>query len=107
MPGLSTMKSLPCCMTRTPSGARSSGMLALTTIWMALSSRISLSVRATFACGKRFAKSASEIGFLGVDGHQLAAAANGRRRLAADMAVIEADDRELDLPGVFAAAGAV
>ena len=62
MPGLSTMKSLPCFMARMPSGARSSGMEALTTSWMLLSSSTSLSLRATFACGNRLTKAAVRSG---------------------------------------------
>ena len=42
-------------------------------------------------------ESLDEIRFLRVDRHQLAAAANCRGRLAVDVTVIQADDRELDL----------
>ena len=42
-------------------------------------------------------ESLDEIRFLRVDRHQLAAAANCRGRLAVDVAVIQADDREPDL----------
>ena len=51
MPGLSDMKSLPWRITRTPSGARSFAIEALTTSWIFGSSRISCSLRASLACG--------------------------------------------------------
>ena len=62
MPGLSAMKSLPWRITRTPSGARSFAIEALTTSWIFGSSRISLSLRASFACGKRFWYAATRSG---------------------------------------------
>ena len=58
-PGLSAMKSLPWRMTRTPSGARSLAIAALSTSFSDGSSRISRSSRARFACGKRLAYSAA------------------------------------------------
>jgi hypothetical protein len=56
------MKSLPWRITSMPSGARSFGIAALTTSWIAGSSRISRSLRASFAAGYRFANAAARSG---------------------------------------------
>src|SRR5438093_10312592 len=62
IPGLSAMKSLPWCITRMPSGARSLAIEALTTSCREGSSRISASLRASLACGLRFEKAAARSG---------------------------------------------
>ena len=96
MPGLSAMKSLPCRMTSMPSGARSFGIAALTTSWMLGSSRISCSLRASFASGYRFANAAARSGSFAKKDDELAAAALDGVDLAVDVAVVEADGGEPD-----------
>jgi hypothetical protein len=56
------MKSFPCFITSTPSGARSLEIAADTTSWMLPSSRISCLLAARFACGYRRANAAARSG---------------------------------------------
>ena len=96
MAGLSTRKSLPWRITRTPSGARRSGMAAEHTSWMDGSFRISSSLRGHLHAAIALLKSSESLGIRGVHRDQFTAAAPDRIRDAVDVVVVQPDDRELD-----------
>ena len=96
IPGLSDMKSLPCRIARTASGARSSGMAAVSTSLTFGSCRTSSSVRAARAWGYCLRNAVQQVRFLGVDPGQRAAGAQHRVDLRVDVVVVEADDGEVE-----------
>ena len=105
MPGLSTMKSLPCRITSMPSGARSFGIEALTTSWIVVSSRISVLAARQLRLREALRERRDQIRLLREERDQLAAAADDRLDLPVDVAVVQADGGKANRAGRGGAAG--
>ena len=81
-------------------------MIELSTSWIDLSSRISASLRATFACGQALGELRQQVRLLRVDSHKLAAAALHGAHLAVDVGVVDADDGKADARALLCLTGA-
>ena len=94
---------MPCCITRTPSGARSIGTMDERTSWIDGSSRIARSSATAFTFGYRLRELRADLGLADVVRDELAAAARRRADLTEDVVVVRADDGEADPRRLLAA----